>query len=160
MSSIEIISVTKGYICLFALLCESRRPSLYKQQVDSFIGQMITEIWAFQEIVFGLGDHLDLKPIPFSSIHSSLILPTLIFLFFPLPLQTLILLHSIPSTSHHHFPLFSHPYLFDHSLFNKHILRRYCMSHCHSPPLFPYLYSYTYSCPRCSYEDCTHLHIK
>ena len=71
MSSIEIISVTKGYICLFALLCESRRPSLYKQQGDTFIGQMITEIWAFQEIVFGLGDPSDSKPIILSKTNHS-----------------------------------------------------------------------------------------
>ena len=44
---------------LFALLCDRRRPSLYEQQRDTFIGQAMTEIWAFQQIVFGLGDSSD-----------------------------------------------------------------------------------------------------
>ena len=59
MSSNENISVTKGHVYLFALLCDRRRPSLYEQQRDTFIGQVITEIWAFQQRVFGLGDPLD-----------------------------------------------------------------------------------------------------
>ena len=63
MSSNENISVTKGHICLFALSYESRRPSLYEQQGDTFIDLVITEIWALQQIVFGLGDPSDLKPI-------------------------------------------------------------------------------------------------
>ena len=59
MSSNENISVTKGHVYLFALLCDRRRPSLYEQQRDTFIGQAMTEIWAFQQIVFGLGDSSD-----------------------------------------------------------------------------------------------------
>ena len=59
MSSNENISVTKGHVYLFALLCDRRRPSLYEQQRDTFIGQAMTEIWAFQKIVFGLGDSSD-----------------------------------------------------------------------------------------------------
>ena len=53
----------KEYICLFALLFESRRPSLYEQQRDTFIDQMITKIWAFQQRVFDLGDPSDWKTI-------------------------------------------------------------------------------------------------
>ena len=53
MSSNENISVTKGHVYLFALLCDRRRPSLYEQQRDTFIGQAMTEI------VFGLGDSSD-----------------------------------------------------------------------------------------------------
>ena len=59
MSSNENISVMKGHVFLFALLFESRRPSLYEQQRDAFIDQVIVEIWAFQQRVFGLGDPLD-----------------------------------------------------------------------------------------------------
>ena len=59
MSSNENISVMKEHIFLFALLFESRRPSLYEQQRDAFIDQVIVEIWAFQQRVFGLGDPLD-----------------------------------------------------------------------------------------------------
>ena len=59
MSSNENISVTKGQVFLFALFYKSRRPSLYEQQRDTFIDQVITEIWAFQQRVFGLGDPLD-----------------------------------------------------------------------------------------------------
>ena len=32
---------------------------MYEQQRDTFIGQAMTEIWAFQQIVFGLGDSSD-----------------------------------------------------------------------------------------------------
>ena len=63
MSSNENISVKKGHVYLTALLCDSRRPSLYEQQGDTFIGQVITEIWAFQQKVFGLGDSSDWKAI-------------------------------------------------------------------------------------------------
>ena len=59
MSSNENITVTKKRVCIFALLYDGRRPSLYEQQRDTFIGQVITEIWAFQQRVFGLGDPLD-----------------------------------------------------------------------------------------------------
>ena len=53
----------KGRVFLFALIYKSRRPSLYKQQRDTFIDEVITKIWAFQQIVFGLGDPSDWKPI-------------------------------------------------------------------------------------------------
>ena len=37
----------KGQVFLFALFYESRRPSLYKQERDTFIDEVITEIWGF-----------------------------------------------------------------------------------------------------------------
>ena len=36
---------------------------MYEQQRDTFIDEVITKIWAFQQIVFGLGDPSDWKPI-------------------------------------------------------------------------------------------------
>ena len=63
MSSNENISVTKGQVCIFALFYKSRRPSLYEQQRDTFIDEVITEIWAFQRKVFDLGDPSDWKTI-------------------------------------------------------------------------------------------------
>ena len=53
----------KGRVFLFALFYKSRRPSLYKQERDTFIDQVITKIWAFPWKVFGLGDPSDWKPI-------------------------------------------------------------------------------------------------
>ena len=44
---------------LMCNIIDSRRHSLYEQQRDTFIGQAMTEIWAFQQIVFGLGDSSD-----------------------------------------------------------------------------------------------------
>ena len=63
LSSNENISVTKGQVFLFALFFKSRRPSLYEQQRDTFIDQVITKIWAFQWNVYGLGDPSDWKSI-------------------------------------------------------------------------------------------------
>ena len=48
---------------LFALLYDSRRPSLYEQQRNTFIDQAMTEIWAFQQKVLGLGDSSDFSTI-------------------------------------------------------------------------------------------------
>ena len=57
------------YLCnertgiLVCTLFKSRRPSLYEQQRDTFIDQVITKIWAFQWNVYGLGDPSDWKSI-------------------------------------------------------------------------------------------------